>query len=229
METCGMSIMKYLLFIFNFLFVVCGIGIVAAGGVVLYAVREHGHFMTSPLLATPVVIIIVGCLIFLVAFLGCCGAVRESYNMLLAFAVLLLVIFVAQMAAGIAAGVAKDDLSRALKDSMRDSMDDAAHAREADVEAWDRLQKELKCCGVDGPGDWTNMSQPVPASCCDEGAAECKAAAAHPRGCLEKLKASARDGAVVIAGVGIGLAFVEVVGIVFAFCLATAIKNGEAK
>ncbi|KAJ8889762.1 hypothetical protein PR048_009265 [Dryococelus australis] len=124
---------------------VCGLGVVAAGGAVMYTMRQHEHFVSSPLLATPVVLIIAGCFIFLVAFLGCCGAIRESYNMLIAFAVLLLIIFVVQLAAGIAAGVAKDGLSTALKEIMKDSMDDAAHSRDADVNAWDRLQKEVRC------------------------------------------------------------------------------------
>lgn len=55
-----------------------------AGAVVLADVADYNHFVDSRILAPPVVLIVVGAIVFIVAFLGCFGAIRESSNMLIA-------------------------------------------------------------------------------------------------------------------------------------------------
>lgn len=57
--------------------------IIIAGAVVLADVGEFRHFMENRILAPPVILIVVGVVIFLIAFLGCYGAIRESYKMLI--------------------------------------------------------------------------------------------------------------------------------------------------
>lgn len=47
-------------------------------------VGEYNHFMESRILAPPVVLIVAGAIVFIVAFLGCFGAVREKPNILIA-------------------------------------------------------------------------------------------------------------------------------------------------
>ena len=47
--------------------------------------------------------VIVGCIIFFVAFFGCCGAIKENHCMTLTFAILLGIIFLMEVGAGIAA------------------------------------------------------------------------------------------------------------------------------
>lgn len=63
-------------------FQISGIGLIIAGSVVLSEVNEYGHFLEGKILAPPVVLIVAGCIIFLVASLGCYGAIRESYMLL---------------------------------------------------------------------------------------------------------------------------------------------------
>jgi len=50
-------------------------------------VGEFRHFMENRVLAPPVVLIVAGCIVFLVASLGCYGALRESYLMLMAVSI----------------------------------------------------------------------------------------------------------------------------------------------
>lgn len=63
---------------------ISGIGLIVAGALVLSDVGEYSHFMEGRILAPPVVLIVAGCIVFLVASLGCYGAIRESYYMLMA-------------------------------------------------------------------------------------------------------------------------------------------------
>ena len=45
-------------------------------------------------------LIIVGVIVFIVAFLGCCGAIKEHYCMVTTFAIFMIVIFILEVAAG---------------------------------------------------------------------------------------------------------------------------------
>lgn len=63
---------------------ISGIGLIVAGAYVLSDVGEFSHFMEGRLIATPIVLIVAGIIIFLIASLGCYGAIRESYYMLMA-------------------------------------------------------------------------------------------------------------------------------------------------
>ncbi|KAK9880102.1 hypothetical protein WA026_008617 [Henosepilachna vigintioctopunctata] len=237
MQACELNVIKYILFVFNLIFAISGIGLIVAGACVLSEVGEFSHFIEGRLLAPPVVLIIVGCIVFLVASLGCYGAIRESYTMLMAYAVCLLIILIAELSIGIAAAVYKGDFDSAMKNIMKDSLHSYNESR-TDRLAWDNIQSKLKCCGVTGPKDWPSKTRPL--SCCHpirEGAAppqefHCQDAIEGDQilyndGCFDELKMKAESSANVLMGVGIGIAFVEVVGILLACWLASAIKNKE--
>ncbi|KAF7288114.1 hypothetical protein GWI33_000164 [Rhynchophorus ferrugineus] len=235
MKTCELSLIKYLLFGFNLIFAISGIGIIIAGALVLSDVGEFRHFMEGQVLAPPVVLIVAGCIVFLVASLGCYGAIRESPKMLMAFALCLLIIFIIELAVGIAAAVYKNDFHKGLKQLMRNSLDQY-ETNESDKIAWDNLQKKLQCCGVDRSTDWDVGKRPL--SCCHaprEGSPEpepihCRNAKPgedilYSKGCFDMIEEKAEGASKVLIGVGIGIAFIEVIGIILACWLASAIKN----
>ncbi|XP_034252162.1 CD63 antigen-like [Thrips palmi] len=248
MESCGMNVIKYILFVFNLIFALSGVGIIVAGALVLSQFGGSQRFLEDRILAPPIVLIVAGSIVFLIAFLGCCGAIKENYLMLIAFAALLLVIFIVELAVGIAAGVAKDDFSDALRNTLRNSMRNYT-LDEGDRLAWDNVQKRMECCGTDNWRDWNGILRApgeLPYSCCVRysfGGYEppstlgyqtnpaCQATAnpnfVWQQGCFSKLEAVVRDSSVIVMGVGIGIAFVEIAGIVLACCLASAIKKRD--
>ncbi|XP_015177858.1 PREDICTED: CD63 antigen isoform X1 [Polistes dominula] len=231
MESCGMSLIKYILFVFNLIFAISGIGIIVAGALVLGDVGEFSHFVEGRIMAPPIVLIIAGCIVFIIAFLGCYGAIKEHYNMLIAFAAALLIIFVIELAVGIAAAVFKNDFSMAMKDTLKESM---KNYTDEDKFAWDNVQNKLMCCGVDGPNDWSSTNAYIgtlPPSCCMKMQNPCAIGSpdVNKDGCFEKLKMRVQKGATILIGVGIGIAFVEVAGIILACCLAMAIKRETDK
>lgn len=65
------------------IFQISGIGIIVAGAVVLVDVGEYSHFMESRILVPPIVLIVAGAIVFIVAFLGCFGAVKEKPSILI--------------------------------------------------------------------------------------------------------------------------------------------------
>ncbi|XP_030387627.1 CD151 antigen [Scaptodrosophila lebanonensis] len=239
MRSCGPSLIKYVLFAFNVLFALSGLGILIAGSVVLADVNEFNHFVEGRVIAPPIVLIVTGLIIFLIASLGCFGAIKESPTLLLTYAVLLAVIFIIELAVGIAASVFKKDLEGMVKNSLQDSI---KRSSSEDTMAWDNIQRKLMCCGVDTPADWRTMSanKTLPASCCrpqyvDATVGHCTESPALGRdkyfqeGCVGKLKDRIDKNAVILIGVGIGIAFIQILGIVLACYLATSIRHERAK
>lgn len=68
----------------KFKFQISGLGILIAGAVVLADVNEFNHFIEGKVTAPPIVLIVTGLIIFVIASLGCFGAIKESPTLLLA-------------------------------------------------------------------------------------------------------------------------------------------------
>ncbi|EDW32526.1 GL10398 [Drosophila persimilis] len=239
MRSCGPSLIKYVLFAFNVLFALSGLGILIAGAIVLADVNEFNHFVEGRVIAPPIVLIVTGLVIFLIASLGCFGAIKESPTLLLTFAVLLAVIFIVELAVGIAASVFKKDLEMMVKNSLQESI---KRSSSEDTMAWDNIQRKLMCCGVDTPADWRAISanKTLPASCCqpqfiDTTVGHCLDSPAlgkdkfYQDGCVGKLKDRIDKNASILIGVGIGIAFIQILGIVLACYLASSIRREQAK
>lgn len=84
------------------------------------------------------------------------------------------------------------------------------------------LYLKLECCGIEGPNDWPSNNRPL--TCCHilrEGTAppekhHCDAAKPedgilYSNGCFYQLQTKADSAAKILIGVGIGIAFVEVI------------------
>ena len=98
-----MKCIKYSLFLFNLLFALSGLLLISTGGVIQGAYANYLDFLGDDFFSTPTFLIAVGCIIFFVAFFGCCGAIKENHCMTLTFAVLMGIIFLMEIGAGIAA------------------------------------------------------------------------------------------------------------------------------
>lgn len=63
-------------------FQITGITLIAAAAVIQISYSKFLDFLGDGLTA-PVIFIVAGCIIFVVSFFGCCGAVKESNCMML--------------------------------------------------------------------------------------------------------------------------------------------------
>ncbi|EHA97968.1 CD63 antigen [Heterocephalus glaber] len=95
----------------------------------------------------------------------------------------------------------------------------------------DKLQTQFECCGAANFTDWENIpgmgEGQVPDSCCVNNTKDCGSdTKEHPiytKGCLEKIGNWLRKNVLLVAAAALGIAFVEVLGIVFACCLVKSI------
>ncbi|XP_063138178.1 CD81 antigen isoform X1 [Rattus norvegicus] len=155
-EGCTKCI-KYLLFVFNFVFWL-------AGGVILGVALWLRHDpQTTSLLYLELgdkpapstfyvgiyILIAVGAVMMFVGFLGCYGAIQESQCLLGTFFTCLVILFACEVAAGIWGFVNKDQIAKDVKQFYDQAlqqavMDDDANNAKAVVKTF---HETLNCCG----------------------------------------------------------------------------------
>ncbi|KAJ9598193.1 hypothetical protein L9F63_011131, partial [Diploptera punctata] len=79
----GMRCIKYLLFTFNLLFVITGVLIIGVGTTIKAIYSNFDSILDERFYSPATLLIIIGCIVFIVAFFGCCGAVKESTCMVM--------------------------------------------------------------------------------------------------------------------------------------------------
>lgn len=71
------------LFQLQMYFQITGIILLSIGSLVHGVFYNYEHFLDSRYFSVPSLLIVVGSIIFFIAFFGCCGAVRENYCMII--------------------------------------------------------------------------------------------------------------------------------------------------
>ncbi|XP_012057731.1 PREDICTED: CD63 antigen-like [Atta cephalotes] len=231
MVSGGMACVKYLLFLFNLIFAITGIVFISVGGVILVVYSGYSNFVDSWFFAAPLLMIVVGVIVFLVSFFGCCGAVKENHCMIITFSVLLLLIFALELGAGITGYMMRGEVANMLENRLNDTL--RQYELNPDIRrSWDIMQHDLQCCGMNNPADWLHVGfrdNTVPDSCCKEIPAQsrCDLNSIHVNsdGCMMKLQSAIENNAMILGGVGIGVALIQLIGVVFACCLARSIRR----
>jgi len=153
------SLITNILYVFNFFVAITGLTLVAIGTFAQVYAQNYINFMGKQFSYSPISIIVVGVVIFVIAFFGCCGARQKNHCMLRTYAALLILIFIVEIVAGIAAyvlkGALKDELAKNMKEGMNNFNETGF---EGMTQTWDLLQHELECCGVYGKEDWLNST-----------------------------------------------------------------------
>ncbi|KAL6429210.1 hypothetical protein ACFW04_008142 [Cataglyphis niger] len=233
---CGMGMIKYLLFIFNFIFVLCGLAILVVGVLVRIGDQKYAEEMkdiTGDLAFPSIALIVIGSIIFVIAFFGCCGAIRESHCMIVTFATLLLTILIIQVAVAIYAFVVLKNADE-INFKNEYALKVFNHYEDSQKELVDLIQQELKCCGVESYEDFKKtLNISIPGSCCgkdpNNAAVTCSQQEAYDEGCVVALKDLFKSACAALGGIALGIAAIELIGIIFALCLANSIKNAERR
>ncbi|XP_077074639.1 CD63 antigen [Siphateles boraxobius] len=226
----GAKCVKYLLFFFNFIFWLCGLALIVLG--TLVRISFSNMAIIKDYSGSPLVLIIVGVVIFFIAFFGCCGAWKENHCMVTMFAVLLSLIVITEIGTAIAGYVYREKLPGFLDKSFKSMI--AGYNKTEDRDSLDALQKQLKCCGGNSSDDWVNFSSTnsVPDSCCKNFTKGCGIGAMHDgkkiytEGCKPKLEKIVKENILWFAVGALVVAFVQITGIVLACILMQAIRSG---
>eukprot|EP00062_Callorhinchus_milii_P009912 gi/632954216/ref/XP_007892842.1/ PREDICTED: tetraspanin-33-like [Callorhinchus milii] len=169
-------LIKYTLFSFCYVFWVVS-GLMLAVGIYAKTVTEAGA--VDSLTADPaLLLIIVGCLMFCITFIGCIGALRDIQILLRIFMWTLLIILVLQITGAVLGFVFSGKVLRKSEKLLDKAI--IRYRDDLDLQNLiDFIQKKFKCCGIKYYSDWSknmyfNCSETnpslercaVPFSCC---------------------------------------------------------------
>nr|KAF6268583.1 CD37 molecule [Myotis myotis] len=157
-DSC-LSLIKYLLFVFNLFFFVLGSLIFCFGIWILVDKTSFVSFVGlsfMPLQIWSKALAISGVLTMGLALLGCVGALKELRCLLGLYFGMLLLLFVTQITLGILISTQKIRLERKVKELVQETIQNyrSDPEKSAAEESWDYVQFQLRCCGWNSPQDW---------------------------------------------------------------------------
>lgn len=248
---------KYLLFFFNVLFwltggVICYVGLWAR--VALSNENTSLGLLSGWDFDPAIIFIFVGSVMFLLAFCGCVGALRENICLLKFFAICLSCIFFVQLALGVLGFVFRHKIKKLVGEKLSDTI--SHYRNNINLQnIMDYSQQTFQCCGLADHMDWKrnvyfNCTQrggeacSVPYSCCrvdklntlcgfnmnsDGVTKEMREQAIYTRGCIDGIASWFQEHLQVVGGVAIAVAVLQVIGIAFASTLISDIRRQMAK
>lgn len=236
------TFLKTLLMVFNFIFWVAGVIILAVGVWIRVDLYKYMQVAANYYHETPYVLIGIGAGIVLIGILACCCTKKGHAALLYIFSLFLFVIFIAMLAVGIAGLIYKGKIEQEFGDGLEDAMEKYAKDDPHAQKAMDSVQVGLKCCGKDSFADWFKFlaNSSVPLSCCkdqtktdtckntelDE-AAKPETLDIHTDGCLPEATQFVKGKFAIIGGVCLGFAFLQLLGALLSCCLAKNINKNK--
>ncbi|XP_019712797.1 tetraspanin-18-like isoform X2 [Hippocampus comes] len=177
---------KYLMLILNTFFFVAGVLLLGVGLLVVLGTRIVGDLIeTHPLLSKVLhFVMAVGSLLFLLGFLGWCGALRENRCVLLLYFAFITSIFLAQLGFGIFAFTQWGTLSQESLSATLVSKYQHENLQDHYTAVWRKIMHDFSCCGIRGASDFPSK---VPLACCRRRATTCDKTTAYESGCFEAL------------------------------------------
>ncbi|XP_077464536.1 CD9 antigen isoform X2 [Stigmatopora argus] len=143
-----------------------------------------------------------GSLVMLVGFFGCCGAVRESQCLLGSFFACLLIIFGAEVAAGVFGFLNKDKIIEDVQNFYATTYNENTNST-----LIISYQKVLNCCGT------------LANNCSDQ--------ELDVKDCETGIKDFFNTKLYIIGYVGIGIAGIMIIGMIFSMVLCCAVRNSR--
>lgn len=199
----------------------------------------------------------VGAVTMVMGFLGCIGAVNEVRCLLGLYFTFLLLILIAQVAAGVLFYFNMDKVKQEMGSIVTKLIQNYKDGQEDRLqEGWDYVQAQGKCCGWVSFYNWTDNAELMnrtnvtfPCSCEDkrdddspllrkgfcelpagnrtESGNSPEAWPVYQEGCMAKVQAWLQDNLGVILGVCVGVAVIEVLGMLLSICLCRHVHSED--
>jgi len=198
---CGATCAKYALCVFNFIFFVVGASVLCVG---VWLIADGDSFIQATKLNSVLydeeskiiaqnfsepdvmsqvayILMAIGTFIFIVSFLGYCGAIKESRVLLTAYALFLIIIFVLQVTAISLAAAYQHQADHQTRVILRQNINEYygnSNHRNPVTIGWDLVMSKMDCCGVNNFTDFQTArlfnqqnrddknNVVVPAACC---------------------------------------------------------------
>lgn len=228
----GMKCIKFMLLVSNFMFMMIGFVLISIGSSIKAIYGDFDMFIENHVFSPAILLVVIGIIIFFVSLFGCAGAVKQSTCLVNMYALLLTMLLVMQLSAAIAAYTSRNFIPEMVNQNMYAVMQEYEEGSGTPAtEGMDFLQYRLGCCGINTYVDWErynvsihpyyNTSWVVPQSCCVD--VECNYI--FDQGCYPALSYVISQCAALLGTGALCVAFVQFLGVIFAFMLAKAIRR----
>ncbi|KAM6327179.1 tetraspanin-1 [Podargus strigoides] len=162
-------------------------------------------------------LIVIGAILLVIGFLGCCGAQKESKCLLMMFFSVVLIIFIAEIAAAVVAlvytGLAETLLTAVVTPLLKEKYG----VDKSLTHIWNVTMREVDCCGLNNYTDFTDSPwykdhKTYPEPCCKdvEPCNDTLAAQSAVPGCFKQILEDIKTNAGVVGGVAAGIAALEI-------------------
>ncbi|CAK1543285.1 unnamed protein product [Leptosia nina] len=211
---CGEFLVKYILFFANLFFALAGLALIGLGVAVELQVSEIVKIVeASSFQVAPITAIVLGTVIFLIAFFGCCGAIKENNCMLITYSIFMLILMLAKVTLAVLIFVNLDGYVKEIPRWLNDAFN-------RNQVAFQDIERTFKCCGPTGPLSYGNVV--LPETCCSS--TPCTPLNAYG-GCSKVVEEFFETFGVAIGGLAIAVVAIELVAVVFGLCLANHVRN----
>ncbi|PIK35525.1 putative tetraspanin-1 [Apostichopus japonicus] len=238
-ESCGTRCVQFILFMLNFIFFLCGVGLVVVSIFIWLGPVEAFNFNVIDLAnILDNVYLEVGCFIMMgagviiifFAIIGCCGAFLLNRLLLGLYFLIIILLFFAQLAGAVLAAIYSAEIDTFLSSEATDMLQTKyKHGNDSYSLAIDSFQMKFDCCGINGREDYDDLDKGIPGSCCGKDRTsdgKCVDADIAQSGCREELKAFLTQNTTIIGATLVGVACLELFLMVFAVLLC---RNASEK
>ncbi|NXF30609.1 TSN1 protein, partial [Nyctibius bracteatus] len=172
-------------------------------------------------------LIVIGAILMVIGFLGCCGAQKESKCLLMMFFSVVLIIFIAEIAAAVVAlvytGLAETLLMAVVTPLLKEKYGEDMSL----THIWNVTMREVHCCGLNNYTDFTDSpwykdQKTYPEPCLVRGLLPL--ATPHLcghllQGCFDQILEEIKTNSGVVGGVAAGIAALEIAAMVVSMYL----------
>jgi hypothetical protein len=251
--------LRYLIFVVNFFFWLLGMVLVAVG---VWGLVEQGWVQVreffdklgeTTLVFIFIFLIVLGLLMAVIGFFGCCGAYQESICLLIAYLVTVALLIAAQVGLGVFIYVRSDLANERFNASLLKVLNETSNEGSAVGMSIIMFQNTVGCCGVNSYWDYKEFTlkysksvspNGYPASCCNATQTQSKDTCTGPNaappvpnpnsyanflleGCKTKLQKLAKEYLWVFFAVAGVILVLELLAVLFALVLCCSLRREE--
>ncbi|KAL0860295.1 hypothetical protein ABMA27_009710 [Loxostege sticticalis] len=155
---CISNIAKFILFGVNALYSIVAIVLVASGALILYNQEDALAEIYLEGFVSLIMVIVCGCLLFLISLFGCCGVIAEKTCLLLLYVILMVLLICGNIY--VIVEIRSLEFERIIEFGLNNEF----HDPERDF--FSGLEAMFNCCGTTGADSYENLNVTLPITCC---------------------------------------------------------------
>lgn len=240
---CLSTTLKYIVLLFNLLFFFLGCAIIGVGIYLQIKMAAYFDVLGDITINSATIFIIIGVVVTIISFFGCCGAIMENPCMMYTFATLVALMLLIEVGLTVVVLIYQDETKQEIIKQMKKGLDNynnTNHAHGGVIWSWDNMQQSYHCCGIENATDWGDKTafqkiypNSVPDSCCKIQEDHCGINTLKPldtrkiytNGCFEKFATDVRGNVEIAGGVGGILGAIQLIAILVACCMGKKMAN----